>query len=53
MPRKKSIKLSANEFVAEVAKIESFLNTVSAGQSDEHVTWMYNYGIIRLYKEFE
>lgn len=53
MARKKSIKLAATSFNAEVDKILSFLTTVEAGQSDEHVTWLYNYSIIRLYKEFE
>lgn len=53
MPRKKSVKLSANDFISEVDKILAFLATVSNGQTDEHVTWLHNYGIIRLYKEFE
>lgn len=53
MPRKKSIKKSTSDFNVEVDKIERFLETVSVGQSDEHVTWLHNYAIIRLYKEFE
>lgn len=53
MPRKKSVKLSTNEFNAEVDKITAFLARVSRGQTGEHVTWLHNYAIIRLYKEFE
>jgi cupin superfamily acireductone dioxygenase involved in methionine salvage len=51
--RKKSIKLATTDFNAEVDKIINFLNTVSTGQSDEHISWLHNYSIIRLYKEFE
>ncbi|AKJ68438.1 hypothetical protein ABW99_09635 [Pandoraea thiooxydans] len=53
MPRKKSIKLSAHDFNTEVDKISAFLSSVSMAQTDEHVTWLHNYAIIRLYKEFE
>lgn len=53
MPRKKSVKKSTRDFNAEVDKIEAFLAVVSAGQSDEFVTWLHNYAIIRLYKGFE
>lgn len=53
MARKKSIKLATVEFNTEVDKITDFLTTVSVNQSDEHISWLYNYAIIRLYKEFE
>jgi hypothetical protein len=53
MPRKKSVKLSAPNFCNEVDSINQFLATVSLGQSDEHISWLHNYAIIRLYKEFE
>lgn len=53
MPRKKSIKRSANDFKSEVDKITAFLSSVTRGQTDEHVTWLHNYAIIRFYKEFE
>ena len=53
MSRKKSIKLATTEFNKEVDKAISFLEIVSSGQSDEHITWLHNYAIIRLYKEFE
>lgn len=53
MPRKKSIKLATTEFNTEVDRILAFLTTVKVGQSEEHISWLYNYAIIRLYKEFE
>lgn len=53
MARKKSIKYSTTAFNAEVDKIINFLAAATAGQTDEHITWMHNYAIIRLYKEFE
>lgn len=53
MPRKKSIKTSTTEFNTEVDKITTFLDAVSANQTAEHVTWLHNYAVIRLYKEFE
>lgn len=53
MPRKKSVKHSARLFRDAADGISDFLNTVSVGQSDSHVSWLYNYGIIRLYREFE
>lgn len=53
MPRKKSIKHAATEFNVEVDNILAFLSAVKVGQTDEHVTWLYSYAIIRLYKEFE
>ena len=53
MPRKKSIKNSAQSFRAATDEICTFVTNVANGQSDQHVTWLYNYGIIRLYREFE
>jgi hypothetical protein len=52
MPKKKSIKGSANEFKAETDKILAFL-TASAGLGDEHVSWCHDLAIIRLYRAFE
>lgn len=52
MPKKKSIKGSANEFKAEADKILAFL-TASAGLGDEHVSWCHELAIIRLYRAFE
>lgn len=53
MPRKKSVKRSAQVFKAAVDDVAGFLSTVSAGQSEEHVSWLYDYAIIRLYRDFE
>ena len=53
MARKKSIKKSATDFKSAADKITDFLATVSRGQSDSHITWLHNYAIIRLYREFE
>jgi hypothetical protein len=53
MPRKKSVKHSAQLFRNAADDIANFLTKVSANQSDQHVSWLYNYGIIRLYRDFE
>jgi hypothetical protein len=53
MPRKKSVKHCARTFRDNADEITNFLTIVSAGQTDQYVTWLYNYGIIRLYREFE
>lgn len=53
MSRKKSIKRSTTDFNKQVDEITAFLNTLSIGQSDEHVSWLHNYAIIRLYKLLE
>lgn len=53
MPRKKSVKLSAKSFKSSAENIATFVSTVSATQSDQHVSWLYNYAIIKLYREFE
>jgi hypothetical protein len=53
MPRKKSVKHSAQVFCNAADDIAEFLTKISANQSDQHVSWLYDYGIIRLYREFE
>jgi hypothetical protein len=53
MPRKKSIKHSAQAFRDAADEITVFLNTVSNNQSDQHVSWLHSYGIIQLYRSFE
>lgn len=53
MPRKKSVKLSAKDFCNQVDEINAFLAKVAVGQSDEHISWLHSYAIIKLYKEFE
>jgi hypothetical protein len=53
MPRKKSIRGSASWFKTCAEEIEGFLDTVSPGQTDEHVSWLHNYAVIKLYRIFE
>jgi hypothetical protein len=53
MPRKKSVRLAARKFNETADSISAFLTKVAVGQSDEHVSWLYNYAAIRLYREFE
>ena len=53
MPRKKSIRHCAATFNDAADNIASFLSTVSTAQSDQHISWLHNYSIIKLYREFE
>lgn len=53
MARKKSVRLAAQTFVVATDNICAFLEDVSHGRSEEHVSWLYNYAVIRLYREFE
>jgi hypothetical protein len=53
MPRKKSVKHSAKDFRTAAEGIATFLSDVSKGQTDQHISWLYNYAIICLYREFE
>ena len=53
MPRKKSVKKAAQDFATEADALVAFLASASQGQTDEHVSWLHDYAIIRLYREFE
>ncbi|MCA0975243.1 hypothetical protein LCL99_12235 [Halomonas denitrificans] len=53
MPRKKSIKRCASEFVEKACELEEFLASSAAGLSDKEQSWCHDYAIIRLYREFE
>lgn len=53
MPRKKSIKRSANEFIAKAHALENFAGTRISGLTDQEQSWCHDYAIIRLYREFE
>lgn len=53
MPRKKSVKHSAQDFRTAADEIVLFLTSVSKGQTDQHISSLHNYAIIRLYREFE
>jgi hypothetical protein len=52
MAKKKSIKLSAQEFVEALDKIERFCSATD-GLKDEHNKWCMDYAVIRLYRDFE
>ena len=52
--RKKSGKKASEAFKKHVQEIEEFLDEENLSSfSDAHVTWAYDYAIIRLYREFE
>jgi hypothetical protein len=53
VPRKKSVKLSARWFSSATDDVCTFLSKVAVGQSEEHVSWLHSYAIIRLYRAFE
>ena len=52
MPKKKSIKLSANQFKKAANEILNFVEK-TGGLKDEYHSWCVDYAIIRLYREFE
>ena len=52
--KKKSGKKASEAFKKHVQEIEGFLNPKNLSSlSAAHVTWAYDYGVIRLYREFE
>ena len=51
MARKKSVKKSASDFRRRADAIVEFVEAEPLG--DKHLSWAYEYGIIRLYREFE
>ena len=53
MPRKTSIKKSAVDFTKAADEIANFLSILGNGQSAKHISWLHDYAIIRLYREFE
>jgi hypothetical protein len=53
MPRKTSVKRSAQDFSSAADEITAFLAQLTPGQTDQHVSWLFNYAIIRLYRKFE
>lgn len=52
MPRKKSVRLAAQNFVAAAQSIEAFLQE-TAGLRAESRYWCTEFAVIRLYAEFE
>jgi hypothetical protein len=53
MPRKKSIRRTASDFIEKATELEAFVDTDIAVLSDMHKSWCHDYAIIRLYREFE
>lgn len=53
MPRKKSVKRSAEDFRDAADEIVSFLTAVAPGQTAQNTSWLHNYAIIKLYRNFE
>lgn len=52
--RKKSAKKAAEWFLEQTDEIKIFLEQDNlSGLTDKHVTWVHDYAIIRLYREFE
>lgn len=53
MPKKKSIKKSAREFIAHADELQQFVAGPAQGLSDQQNSWCHDYAVIRLYREFE
>ncbi|MGH9382061.1 MAG: hypothetical protein ACRD2Z_15815 [Thermoanaerobaculia bacterium] len=53
MPRKKSVKKSAADFKARADEIAAFATDAEQKLTDQQASWAYDYGILRLYREFE
>ena len=53
MPRKKSLKISAQKFMDAGVEIEEFLPDACDGLSKKQQSWCYEYAVIRLYRNFE
>ena len=51
--RKKSVRKAAADFCNKAEEIKSFCSDTAAGQSKKHISWIYDYAVIRLYREFE
>ncbi|SMH52680.1 hypothetical protein [Maritimibacter sp. HL-12] len=54
MPKKKSAKKSADRFLTNCKKIDAFVYEIKIkGLSDNHLSWAFEYAIVRLYRDFE
>ncbi len=52
--KKKSARKASEAFRKNTEKIRTFLETKNLPPlSDEHISWVYDYAIIRLYRDFE
>ena len=53
MARKKSIKLSAQTFRIRADEIVQFATAMGGYATQGQESWIYDYAVIRLYREFE
>ncbi|MEQ1846706.1 MAG: hypothetical protein ABL983_14160 [Nitrospira sp.] len=53
MPRKKSIKLASQWFQLKAGELVTFCSDACTHVGAEQQSWIYEYAIIRLYREFE
>jgi hypothetical protein len=51
--KKKSIKKSSKTFIARTDQILRFLDTKPATLGDDYDSWVHDYAVIRLYRDFE
>lgn len=51
--RKKSVKKAAQYFVKQTDDILKFLSVAEPALTDKYNSWVYDYAVIRLYREFE
>ena len=53
MPKKKSVRNTAAAFSAAVDEIKRFVAATVSGATEKHASWVHDYAVIRLYREFE
>jgi hypothetical protein len=53
VPRKTSIRLAAQEFAARADAVVDFATRLAQGATGTDATWLHDYAIIRVYREFE
>lgn len=53
MPKKKSIKKAAKDFAQQADSLVEYLKKAEQSFNDGHITWCYEYAVIRLYRCFE
>jgi hypothetical protein len=53
MARKKSIKMPAEKFVEQIDETINFVDSFSKRESGKYLSWIYEYALIRIYRNFE
>jgi len=53
MPKKKSVKKAAHRFYQQLDDIEAFLKSTRPTLSDDHLSWVHEYAVLRVYREFK